>query len=76
MIADIRNIIICTSGQLGCAAFEEMCALTGRASAATRGTRSEVTHIHRGVEPSYHSVDSLIQPCRLNQICGSQLERT
>lgn len=62
-------------GILTCAVFQHMRALTGRASVTTCGTRCEVTHVHRGVEPSYHSVDSLIQPRRLDQICRSQLVR-
>lgn len=52
-----------------------VCVLTGRTSAALCGARCKVTHVHRWVEPSYHSIYSLIQPCRLNQICGSQLAR-
>lgn len=46
-MTDIQNITPCTSGQLGCAVFEELRVLTGRASAAMRGTRCEITHVHR-----------------------------
>lgn len=67
---------LCTSGASWAALyFSTCCTLTGRASATMCGTRCEVAHVHGGVEPSYHSVDSLIQPRRLDQIRGSQLVR-
>lgn len=77
VIADIITFLyICAHlGILSCAVFRHTRALTGRASATVCGTRCEVTHVHGGVEASYHSVDSLIQPRRLDQICGSQLVR-
>lgn len=58
-----------------CVVWTKREVLACRASAALRGARRKVAHVHGRVEAGDHSVDRLIQPRGLNQICGSQLLR-
>lgn len=58
-----------------CYVFWCLCLLTSLSPAGWWDPRCEVSYIHRRVEPSHHSIDSLIKPSGLNHICGSQLVR-
>lgn len=58
-----------------CCAFVFVCLLTSLAPAGRWCTRCEVPYVDRRVEPSHHSINSLIQPSGLNHIRGSQLVR-
>lgn len=49
--------------------------LTGLAPLGSWGAGGEVPYIHSRVEPSHHSVNSVIEPSGLDEKGGSQLGR-